>query len=102
MKIKDIRVHIINAPIDTPFKYSQRWVYDRSSVLIEVETADGTVGWGECLCHGGQYPQMAAAIVEHCYKPLTIGRGCRHLPARSVLRRRLHRMQKAVRPRAGL
>ncbi len=74
MKIKDIRVHIINAPIDTPFKYSQRWVYDRSSVLVEVETEDGTVGWGECLCHGGQYPQMAAAVIENCYKPLTIGK----------------------------
>ena len=41
MKIKDIRVHIINAPIDTPFKYSQRWVYDRSSVLVEVPMGPG-------------------------------------------------------------
>ena len=74
MKIKDLRVHMISSPIDTPFKYSQRWVYDRSSVLVEIEAEDGTVGWGESMCHGAQYPQLAAAAIEYCYKPLVIGK----------------------------
>ncbi len=74
MKIKDVKVHIIQAPLEEPFAYSQSWVAVRSSVIVEIICADGTSGWGECLCHGIQAPQPAAAFIESVYKPRLIGR----------------------------
>jgi D-galactarolactone cycloisomerase len=73
MKIKDLRVHIISAPLEKEFRFSQGWVYKRDSVIVEVETTDGTLGFGECLCHGRQEPFMAASFIEKCYKPYIIG-----------------------------
>jgi D-galactarolactone cycloisomerase len=72
MRIRDLRVHCISAPLDEPFRYSQGWVHKRDSVIVEVETEDGVCGFGECLCHGRQEPFMAASFIEHCYKPLVL------------------------------
>ncbi len=36
------------APVDEPFGYAQAWVETRQATLVRIETADGTVGWGEC------------------------------------------------------
>lgn len=74
MKIKDIIVHKISAPLSVPFKFSQGWVYKRSSVIVEVIGEDGMSGFGECLCHGQQSPHLAAAFIEHCYKEEVIGK----------------------------
>ena len=74
MKIKNLRVHMISAPLEEPFAYSQGWVNERNSVIVEVETQDGLCGFGECLCPGMGAPQMAAAFIENCYKPRVIGR----------------------------
>ncbi len=74
MIIKEITVHKISAPLDTPFMFSQGWVNSRSSVIVEVVGADGTSGFGECLCHGQQSPFLAAAFLEHCYKDDVIGK----------------------------
>lgn len=73
MRIQDIIVHKISAPIDVPFMFSQGWVHQRSSVIVEVVGADGTSGFGECLCHGQQSPYLAAAFLEHCYRDEVIG-----------------------------
>jgi D-galactarolactone cycloisomerase len=72
-KIKDLRVHIISAPLDHPFQFSQGWVYKRDSVIVEIETTDGICGFGECLCHGRQEPYMAASFIGDCYRPFVIG-----------------------------
>jgi len=73
MKIADVRVHAISVPLETPFYFSQGWVHQRSSVIVEVIAEDGTTGWGESLCHGLQPPQIAAAFIEHAFKPLLLG-----------------------------
>jgi D-galactarolactone cycloisomerase len=73
MKIKDLRVHIISAPLEKEFCFSQGWVYKRDSVIVEVETVHGTCGFGECLCHGRQEPFMAASFIENFYKPHIMG-----------------------------
>lgn len=73
MKIKDVITHVIIADLETPFRFSQGYVYKRSSVIVEVIGADGTSGFGECMCHGQQPPQLAAAFIEHFYKGLVIG-----------------------------
>ena len=52
MIIKDIQIHVISAPLDKPFRFSQGWAERRSSVIVEVIGEDGTSGFGECMCHG--------------------------------------------------
>lgn len=73
MKIVDITVHKISIPLDAPFLFSQGWVYQRSSVIVQVTGEDGTFGFGECLCHGQQSPHLAAAFLEHCYREEVVG-----------------------------
>jgi D-galactarolactone cycloisomerase len=73
LKIKDIRVSIISAPLEKSFMFCQGWVDRRSSTIVEVEGVDGTIGYGECLCHGQQPPQIAAAIIENCFIDDVIG-----------------------------
>ena len=73
MRIKNVRVSIISAPLDEPFQGSQGWVYKRDSVIVEVETDGGVCGFGECLCHGRQEPFMAVSFIENCFKPILIG-----------------------------
>lgn len=74
MIIQDIKVHKISAKIDKPFKFSQGWVTQRSSVIVEVVGEDGTSGFGESMCHGQQSPYLSSAFLEHCYKEKVIGK----------------------------
>lgn len=74
MKIVDVITHAISVPLDTAFYFSQGWVDVRSSLIVEIVTDTGIVGWGEALCHGQQPPQIAAAFVEHVFKPLLLNK----------------------------
>ncbi|MBO2945462.1 mandelate racemase/muconate lactonizing enzyme family protein [Paenibacillus sp. F411] len=74
MNITDLRVHILTSPLDEPFYFSQGWVHQRSSVIVEIQTDEGITGWGECLCHGLQPPEIAGAFIRHAFAPLLIGR----------------------------
>ena len=74
MKIKDVKVHVIQAPLNDEFCFSQGWVSCRSSVIVEIVTEDGESGFGECMCHGQQPPQIAAAFIENNYRPRLLGR----------------------------
>nr|WP_238988859.1 dipeptide epimerase [Calorimonas adulescens] len=47
MKIKDIRVSRIKAPLKKPFRTALREVNSVEDVLVEIETDDGLVGLGE-------------------------------------------------------
>lgn len=74
MKIQDIRVHVLECPLDTPFAFSQGWVNSRSATLVEINTDDGTTGWGEAFSQGLEPPQIAAAAIEYALKPALLGR----------------------------
>lgn len=74
MKILDVIPHAISVPLDDPFYFSQGWAKNRSSVIVEIITDEGIIGFGESLCHGLQSPMIAASIIQHSYKPLLIGR----------------------------
>ena len=74
LRIKKVVAHVLQAPLETPFGFSQGWVDKRSSLLVELVCGDGLSGFGECLCHGLQPPQIAAAFVESCFAPRLIGR----------------------------
>ncbi|WP_148253127.1 mandelate racemase/muconate lactonizing enzyme family protein [Aidingimonas lacisalsi] len=74
MIITDIKTHILAAPLERAFAFSQGWVHQRTAMLVEVHTEDGLIGWGESINHGLQPPQVAQAVVEYALKPLLIGR----------------------------
>jgi hypothetical protein len=63
MKIREVRAHVLRSPLAEPFAFSQGWVRQRSTVLVEVTTDEGVTGWGEALCQGLQPPEIAAATV---------------------------------------
>ncbi len=68
MKITEVRVHVLEAALSEPFRWSILEAASRQSAIVEIETDGGLVGWGECL--GPARPN--AALVE-AYRPLLIG-----------------------------
>ena len=48
MKITAIRTHLLSAKLAAPFAYSRAWYDTRTAMLVEIETAAGITGWGEC------------------------------------------------------
>ncbi len=74
MKIQNIRVHVLECPLETPFAFSQGWVKSRSATLLEITTDNGITGWGEAFSQGLEPPQIAAAAIEFALKPELLGR----------------------------
>ena len=72
MKIKKLTTHIVHVDLssDEQFAYSQYWFDSRRYLIVEVESADGTVGVGEAFGP----PEVTAAVVESVYAPLLLGR----------------------------
>jgi D-galactarolactone cycloisomerase len=60
MIIKTIRTHVLSARLSEPFAYSRAWYDTRTAMLVEIETDQGLVGWGECYGPA----RMTAAVVE--------------------------------------
>jgi D-galactarolactone cycloisomerase len=61
MKIKDVRTHILRAALSQPFGYSRAWYDTRTAMIVEIETDDGLIGWGECY---GPAPITAAVVAS--------------------------------------
>ena len=66
MKIVEVRTHVLQAPLRQPFSWSFDGTATRSACLVEIETDDGVIGWGECF---GPAP-LNAAIVQSFKKHL--------------------------------
>ena len=48
MKITDVIIHQLRADIEKPFASSRGWWYKtKNALLVEVETDEGIVGWGD-------------------------------------------------------
>ena len=60
MKITNVRAHVLEAKLSQPFAYSRAWYDTRTAMLVEIETADGLTGWGECYGPA----RMTAAVVR--------------------------------------
>ena len=73
MRVTAVRAHVLRAPLEQPFAFSQGWVSSRGATLVEVETDAGLTGWGEALCQGLQPPEISAAAVEHALRGLVVG-----------------------------
>ena len=61
MRITSIRTHILEAPLSQPFAYSRAWYDTRTAMIVEIETDDGLIGWGECY---GPARMMAAVVAS--------------------------------------
>lgn len=71
MKVTAVRTHIVSCKVERPFTSARGWLYTtRASCLVEIETDEGVVGWGEC------YGPAAAlkAVVDTMLAPRVIGR----------------------------
>lgn len=69
--IKKVTCHVVSAPVERPFTSSRGWLYKtRGSCIVEIETTDGVVGWGEC--YGPS--QVARAYIDSQYGPRIVGR----------------------------
>ena len=73
MKIRCITAHPLTAALERPFAFSQGVVARRSATIVEIETDDGAIGWGEAFAQGLEPPQIAAAAIEHALAPLLVG-----------------------------
>jgi D-galactarolactone cycloisomerase len=68
MKITDIRTHVLEAALSQPFAYSRAWYDTRTAMVVEIETDQGLIGWGEC--YG---PARINAAVVKAMAPWLIG-----------------------------
>ena len=70
-RIKSVTCHVVAAPVARPFTSSRGWLYKtRGSCIVEIETTDGIIGWGEC--YGPS--QVARAYIDTQLTPRVIGR----------------------------
>jgi len=69
--IKSVKCHAVSAPIARPFTSSRGWLYKtRGSCIVEIETADGVVGWGEC--YGPAH--VSRSFIDTQFGPRIVGR----------------------------
>jgi D-galactarolactone cycloisomerase len=69
--IKKVTCHVVAAPVERPFTSSRGWLYKtRGSCIVEIETADGITGWGECYGPSA----VAKAFIDTQFAPRIVGR----------------------------
>ncbi|MEW6106246.1 MAG: mandelate racemase/muconate lactonizing enzyme family protein [Bacillota bacterium] len=72
MRISEVKTHILEARLRQPFGFSQWWYDTRRATIIEVETDDGLIGWGESF---GPPGPIAATVKE--FRPHILGQDSR-------------------------
>ncbi|WOH80378.1 mandelate racemase/muconate lactonizing enzyme family protein [Bradyrhizobium sp. BEA-2-5] len=60
MKITRVRTYILHSALSQPFASSRAWYDTRTAMLVEIETDQGIIGWGECYGPA----RMTAAVVD--------------------------------------
>ena len=73
MKIASVEVFVLKTALEQPFAFSQGWVHQRGATLVRITTDNGLVGWGEAFAQGLEPPEIAAAAINHAFKPLVMG-----------------------------
>jgi D-galactarolactone cycloisomerase len=68
MMITAVRTHVLEAALSQPFAYSRAWYDTRTAMVVEIETDEGLIGWGEC--YG---PARITAAVVQSVAPWLIG-----------------------------
>lgn len=68
MKITGVNTYILQASLSQAAACSRSWYDTRTAMLVEIQTDQGVVGWGECYGPA----QITAAVVD-CVAPWLIG-----------------------------
>ena len=72
MKIKKVISHVLQYDLPEELGYSQQYYKKRSAHLIEIQTDEGIVGWGECF-GPGNVAIANKTIIERVIQPLILG-----------------------------
>lgn len=71
MRIRDVRAHWLCAELEKPFGWAIHTTRVRQALLVEVETDDGILGWGES--GAGTVPRSGKLFLEDVLRPLAVG-----------------------------
>ncbi len=79
MRIERVVAHRCALPLVRPFRTSFGREYARDVVLLEVTTADGVTGWGECVAstqplYSHEFNDAALLVLERFLVPRLLGR----------------------------
>jgi O-succinylbenzoate synthase len=79
MKIKSIELSEINLPLVHFFETSFGRTYERRIILVRVEDADGSEGWGEITCgespgYSDEWTDSAWVTAERILAPMVVGK----------------------------
>jgi o-succinylbenzoate synthase len=79
MKIKSIELTEINLPLVHFFETSFGRTYERRIILVRVEDADGSEGWGEITCgespgYSDEWTDSAWVTAERILAPMVVGK----------------------------
>ena len=67
--IKSIVLHRVRVPFVEPFRISNGVVDNKESILVEVVSDDGVIGWGECSPMSGSF--YSTDTPDSCWQSLT-------------------------------
>lgn len=76
MRIERLTVHQYDIPLEEPFVTALKPIPELERVLVEVETDEGTTGWGEgapAYEVTGETQRSTAAVIEDVLGPLVVG-----------------------------
>jgi muconate cycloisomerase len=78
LPVVSVETRVLDIPLIRPHKFSVATMHSQGVLLVRLETADGTVGWGEGVVPGGPWwggesIEGMAAIVDHHLAPHIIG-----------------------------
>ncbi len=84
LAIRRIDAIPVALPLKTPMKMSAETIAAAQNLLVRIEAADGTVGWGEAASAptmtGDTQGGLVAAVRDHL-APMLIGKDARDWPA---------------------
>ena len=69
VSIQSIILHRVRVPFVEPFRISNGVVAEKESILIEVVSEDGVIGWGECSPMSGAF--YSSDTPDSCWRSLT-------------------------------
>jgi L-alanine-DL-glutamate epimerase-like enolase superfamily enzyme len=70
MKISDVRAYTLSAPLKKPWKIAGMLMKEMTATIVEVETGDGLIGYGEALTRLG--PSATTEIIDSILKPVLV------------------------------
>ena len=77
MKITNITSHILQYDLKEALGYSQQFYHQRTAHIVEIQTDEGMVGWGEAF-GPGNVAIANKTIIEKVIQPMLIGENPLH------------------------